>query len=172
MPGYRGVRWTGLQRASWAGLQGEAGQGYRGAAGQGYRGQLGRTTGAGGQGYRGPAVQGYINFHVNFHASHAFRGFPWFFIPCFPCFHGELAYNFCCPMLAWKAWEFPHENHGILLRLHAPWFSRESMEFSPCFFHGFSMVFPCFQYQGGVQASKETARKLKFNKLLSVFVGS
>ena len=51
-------------------------------------------------------------------------------------------------MLAWKAWEFPHENHGILLRLHAPWFSRESMEFSPCFFHGFSMVFPCFQYQG------------------------
>ena len=85
---------------------------------------------------------------VNSHASHAFHGFPWFFIPCFPCFHGELSYNFCCPMLAWKAWEFPHENHGILLWLHAPWFSRESMEFSPCFFHGFSMVFPCFQYQG------------------------
>ena len=35
------------------------------------------------------------------------------------------------------------KNHGILLKLHAPWFSRESMEFP----HGFSMVFPCFQYQ-------------------------
>ena len=56
-------------------------------------------------------------------------------------------------MLAWKAWEFSHENHGILLRLHAPWFSRESMEFSPCFFHGFSMVFPCFQYQSNSQKS-------------------
>ena len=92
-----------------------------------------------------------LSFFVNSHASHAFHGFPWFFIPCFPCFHGELSYNFCCPMLAWKAWEFPHENHGILLWLHAPWFSRESMEFSPCFFHGFSMVFPCFQYQGNTE---------------------
>ena len=46
-------------------------------------------------------------------------------------------------MLAWKAWEFPHENHGILLWLHAPWFSRESMEFPHAFsmvFHGFPML--------------------------------
>ena len=48
--------------------------------------------------------------------------------------------------IVWKEWEFPHENHGILLQLHAPWFSRESMEFFPCFFHGFSIVFPWFSH--------------------------
>ena len=91
-----------------------------------------------------------------------FPCFPWFYIlwfPCFPWFSMVLysmismlswgiLLQFSCSMLAWKAWNFPHENHGILFWLHAPWFSRESMEFSPCFFHGFSMVFPCFQFQG------------------------
>ena len=45
-------------------------------------------------------------------------------------------------MLAWNAWIFPHENHGILLFPHAPWFSRESVEFA----HAFSMVFPWFSH--------------------------
>ena len=98
-------------------------------------------------------------FH--FYKFPCFPCFPWFpmvshgfIFHDFPCFHGELSYNFCCPMLAWKAWEFPHENHGILLWLHAPWFSRESMEFFPCFFHGFSMVFPWFSHAFSTRVGK------------------
>ena len=112
--------------------------------------------------------QGTRGIQIHLHKSHAFHAFfPCF--PCFPCFHfckfpcfpgcfpwfsmasdsmlsmlsWGIFLQFSCSMLAWK---FPHGNHGILLWLHAPWFSRESMEFSPCFFHVFSMDFPCFQY--------------------------
>ena len=106
-------------------------------------------------------------FSHAFHAfifvnSYAFHGFPWFYILCFPCFpwfsmvlysmlsmlSWGILLKFSCSMLAWKAWKFSHENHGILLLLHAPCFSRESMEFFPCFSHGFSMVYLCFQYKG------------------------
>ena len=44
-------------------------------------------------------------------------------------------------MLAWKACKYSHENHGILLQLHAPRYSRESIDFSHEFFIT-GMVFP------------------------------
>ena len=92
-----------------------------------------------------PASHAFHAFiFVNSCAFHAFHGF------IFHAFHAFMGNTFTIFLfqLAWKAWKFPHENHGILLWLHAPWISRDSMEFSPCFFHGFSMDFPCFQHQG------------------------
>ena len=99
---------------------------------------------------------------VNSHAFHALDGFPWFYILCFPCFPMVLysilsmlswgiLLQFSCSMLAWKAWKFPYENHGILLQLHAPWFSRESIEFPPCF----SMVFPWFSHAFSIRVSEK-----------------
>ena len=39
-----------------------------------------------------------------------------------------------------ESMELTHKNHRILLWLHAPWFSSESMELP----HAFEMVFPWF----------------------------
>ena len=82
--------------------------------------------------------------------------------PCFPCFPWfSMVFYSMLSMLSW----------GVILQFllsHAsmesmgispwkPWnfalapcsmVFKGSMEFSPCFFHGFSTVFPCFQYQG------------------------
>ena len=66
--------------------------------------------------------------------SMVFHGFR------FHAFMGNIL-QFSCSILAWK---FPHENHGISLWLYAPWFSRESMEFSPCFFHAFPWISHAF----------------------------
>ena len=60
-----------------------------------------------------------------FHAFHAFMG-SYLKIFAVPCEHGKHG-NF--PK---KTMEFCSGS-----MLHAPWFSRESMEFSPWFFHGF-----------------------------------
>ena len=40
------------------------------------------------------------------------------------------------------------------------------MEFSPCFFHAFSMVFPCFQYQGSFEDYNESQYKLLIRKAI------
>ena len=56
--------------------------------------------------------------------------------PRFPCFHGEYSYNFSVPC--------KHGKHGNIpmktTECPAPWFSKESMDFS----HEFSMAFPWF----------------------------
>ena len=67
----------------------------------------------------------------------------------YPMLSWGIFLQFSCPMLAWKAWKYHHENHGILFQLHALWFSRESMDFSHEFSMVFFMDFRRFQYQGG-----------------------
>ena len=57
-------------------------------------------------------------------------------------------------MLSWKAWKYPHESPGFLLRLHAQWFSWESMDFP----HEFSVVFPWMSRDGG--EDQHRARKV------------
>ena len=75
-----------------------------------------------------------------------FPCFPWFSMvlyPLLPMLSWGIFLQLSCPRLAWKAWKYPYENHGIcsgsmLHGLHGnPWIFPHEI---PWFFHGFPML--------------------------------